>query len=50
MDIEKVKELADKVKNGTATAEEELDLLKYMNQGIEEFRAFIKNVVVEEKK
>jgi len=50
MDTEKTKELADKVKNGTATQEEELALLKYLNQGVEELRTFIKNVMVEEKK
>ncbi len=50
MDPEKVKELAEKVKNGTSTQEEELALLKFLNQGVDELRVFIKNVMVEEKK
>jgi len=50
MEPEKVKELAEKVKNNTATQEEELALLKFLNQGVDEFRAFIKDVMVEEKK
>jgi len=50
MDPEKVKELAEKVKNETATQEEELELLKFLNQGVDELRAFIKNITVEEKK
>jgi hypothetical protein len=50
MDEEKIKELADKIKNGTATQEEELVLLKYANQGIEELTALISNIKVEEKK
>ena len=49
MEPEKVKELAEKVKNNTATQEEELALLKFLNQGIDELRAFVKEVMVEEK-
>ncbi len=50
MDPEKIKELAEKIKNGNATQAEELALLKQINQGVEEFRAFIKEVMVEDKK
>lgn len=49
MDTEKVKELADKVKNGTATQAEELELFKFLNQGVEELRAFIKEIAVEKE-
>jgi len=49
MEPEKVKELAEKVKNNTATQEEELSLLKFLNQGVNELRAFVKNIMVEEK-
>jgi len=50
MEIEEVKKLAGKVKDGTSTQEEELALLKFLNQGVEELRSFIKDVMVEEKK
>lgn len=49
MTNEEVLALADKVKNGTVTAEEELALLKFTNQGIEELRDYVKNLSVEEK-
>lgn len=50
MEPEKVKELAEKVKNNTATQAEELELLKFLNQGVNELRAFVKEITVEEKK
>lgn len=45
MTSEEVKILAEKVKNKAATPEEELTLLKFLNQGIEQTRAFIKDVM-----
>jgi hypothetical protein len=48
MDTDKVKELSEKVKNGTATSAEELELFQLLNQGVEELRESIKEVMVEE--
>ena len=49
MEPEKVKELAEKVKNNTATQEEELALLKFLNQGVDELRIFIKEITKDKK-
>ena len=49
MEQEKIKELSEKIKNGTSTKEEELELLKLLNNGIESFRAFIKDIMVDKK-
>ncbi len=49
MDEQQIKELAEKIKNGTSTPQEELELLKFLNQGVEEMRSFIKNVMVGDK-
>ena len=49
MDPEKLKALAIKVKEGTSTSEEELALLKFLNQGVGELRTFIKDVMEEKK-
>ena len=45
MKLEEVKALAEKVKSGTATAQEELALLQFLNKGVEEMRVFIKEVM-----
>jgi hypothetical protein len=50
MDSEKTRELAEKIKKGTATQEEKLQLLKLINKGIEEVRGYVKDVTTEEKK
>lgn len=40
--------LAQKVKNGTASPQEELTFLKYLNQGIDEMRASLKSIMTKE--
>ncbi|MBP6912967.1 MAG: hypothetical protein KBB86_03480 [Candidatus Pacebacteria bacterium] len=45
MTIDEVKELAQKVKDGNSTQEEELALLKYLNEGVEQMREFVKEVM-----
>lgn len=50
MDSETIKELAEKVKNNTASSEEELMLFKFINQGIDELREFVKELTIEKKK
>lgn len=45
MDNEKIKELTEKVTKGTATQEEELSLLKFLNKGFEELNSFVKSEV-----
>lgn len=47
MEIEEIKKLAEKVKNSTSTPEEELALLKTLNENVEEFRKFIKTIMEE---
>lgn len=42
-------DLAQKVKSGTATLEEELALLKELNSGVETLREFIKEVMSSKK-
>ncbi|MEK7227839.1 MAG: hypothetical protein AAB681_00600 [Patescibacteria group bacterium] len=49
MKPEEVKALAEKVKNSTATVQEELALLQFLNKGVEEMRAFIKDITTELK-
>ena len=48
MTPEQIAVLAQKVKEGTTTQEEELELLKFLNKGVEEMRVFIKEVMKEE--
>jgi hypothetical protein len=45
MSADELKVLTEKVKKGTATSEEELVLLKFLNKGVEEMRSFIKEVM-----
>ena len=47
MTKEEVAILAHKVKTGTATQVEELVLLKFLNQGVDEMRVFIKEVMTD---
>lgn len=49
MDEKEIEILAQKVKDGKSTPEEELALLKFINQGVEEMRSFIKQVMPENK-
>lgn len=49
MTPEKINELIGKMKEGTATSEEELMLLKFVNQGVEELRLIVKELAVEDK-
>lgn len=49
MTNEELKELATKVKNGTSSAEEDLLLLKFLNQGVGELKTFIKDITKENK-
>jgi hypothetical protein len=48
MELREVKLLAEKVKEGVATPEEELQLLKYLNKGVEEMRMVIKEIATKE--
>ena len=43
---EEVKDIINKIKNDIATPEEELALLKFLNKGVDEMRAFIKEVAI----
>lgn len=45
MTPDKIKNLAQKVKDGESTQEEELALLKYLNEGVEQMREFVKEVM-----
>lgn len=49
MTEEEIQFIGDKVKAGTATPEEELALLKFLNQGVEEIQAFIKEIMATDK-
>ncbi len=49
MDEKDIEILAQKIKDGKSTPEEELVLLKFLNQGVEEMRSFIKQVMPENK-
>lgn len=49
MDIQEVENLTQKVKDGTATQEEQLALLKHLNKGVDEMRDIIKEVTTEAK-
>lgn len=49
MSEEEINALAEKIKNETSTPEEELVLLKFLNQGVAEMKAFVK-AINEEKK
>lgn len=44
MTEEEINVLSQKIKDGTSTPEEELTLLKFLNQGVDEMRAFIKGI------
>ena len=44
MEPEKIKELVEKINNGTSTSEEENELLKELNKGITALRNIIKIV------
>lgn len=48
MTSEEVKGIAEKINNNTATQEEELALLKFLNKGVDEMRTFIKEVTTKE--
>ncbi len=48
MTPEQIAVLAQKVKEGTSTQEEELALLKFLNKGVDEMKVFIKEVTKEE--
>ena len=50
MDVQEVENLTQKVKDGTATPEEQLALLNHMNKGVEELKDFIKELKAEEAK
>ena len=50
MTNEEIAVLANKVKDGTSTPQEELALLQYLNQGVEEMRTFVKQVMTSEPK
>jgi hypothetical protein len=45
MDPAQAKELAEKMKDGRATPEEELSLLVFLNQGVSTLREFIKETM-----
>jgi len=49
MDEKKIEELFEKVKNGTATEEEKLYVLKIMNASVEAFEVLLKAVKEEQK-
>jgi hypothetical protein len=49
MDEKEIEILAQKIKDGKSTPEEELSLLKFLNQGVEEMRSFIKQIMPENK-
>lgn len=38
--------LAKKIKEESSTPQEELELLKYLNQGVNELRTFVKDVMI----
>ncbi|MDP1812811.1 MAG: hypothetical protein Q8K92_00015 [Leadbetterella sp.] len=44
MTEEEINVLAEKIKDETSTPEEELKLLKFLNQGIDEMRTFVKEI------
>ena len=48
MDIQEVENWTQKVKDGTATSEEQLSLLRAMNKGVEELTDFIKQLKAEQ--
>ena len=49
MTPEQVKEITEKIKNDTSTPEEEIALLEFLNEGVDKLRAFVKDLMVEEK-
>jgi hypothetical protein len=49
MTTDEVRALADKVRSGQATPEEELALVQAINQGIQDLRAALKDAAVEKQ-
>ena len=49
MTPEQVKEITENIKNDTSTPEEEIALLEFLNEGVDKLRAFVKDLMVEEK-
>lgn len=49
MDSEEIKKLVQKLNEGTSTQEEEIALLKELNNGVETLRSFVKMVAEESK-
>ncbi len=45
MTKDKLNELIKKVNNEESTPEEELELLKFLNKGVDELRTFVKNII-----
>jgi len=49
MTNEEATAIATKINDGTSTQEEELALLQFLNQGVEELRGFVKEVMTSEE-